>query len=300
HKVDFALELQRGPLWLRWIQRPAVVFFILFLVALAIGWPLLWSNKRSPVVADKHGIAVLPFENLSDEKANAYFADGIQDEILTRLSRIADLKVISRTSTERYKSSPASLREIAQQLGVGHVLEGSVQKAADKVRISVQLINAVNDSHVWAETYDRKLIDTFEVESDVAQKIASMLEAKLTGQEKAAIAARGTENPQAYETYLRALALNNSQSDADNVRMRDLLREAVQLDPNFASAWAWLAEMESMRYYFPEESPAQRERARSAAETPLRLPAPDGHGPRGNGLLLLLCRQELERSAALA
>jgi TolB-like protein/predicted Zn-dependent protease len=230
--------------------------------------------KSSPVVEDKHGIAVLPFENLSDEKANAYFADGIQDEILTRLSKIADLKVISRTSTQRYKSSPASLREIAQQLGVGHVLEGSVQKAADKVRISVQLINATNDSHVWAETYDRKLIDTFEVESDVAQKIASMLEAKLTGQEKAAIAARGTENPQAYETYLRALALNNSQSDADNARMRDLFREAVQLDPNFAEAWSWLTVMESLRYFFPEESPAQKERARNAAETALRL-APD-------------------------
>src|SRR5262249_25901272 len=246
-------------------------FFILVLVALAIAWPLFWSHKRPPVVEDKHGIAVLPFENLSDDKANVYFADGIQDEILMRLSKIADLKVISRTSTQRYKNSPANLREIAQQLGVGHVLEGSVQKAADRVRISVQLINAVNDSHVWAETYDRKLIDSFEVESDVAQKIASTLEAKLTGTEKAAIATRGTENPRAYETYLRALALRESQSDADGARMRDLLREAVRLDPKFASAWAWLAEMESMRYYFPEESPAQRERARSAAETALRL-----------------------------
>ena len=145
---------------------------------------------------------------------------------------------------------------------------------SDNVRISVQLINATNDSHLWAETYDRKLIDTFQVESDVAEKIAGVLEAKLTGKEKAAINARGTDNAQAYETYLRALALNNSQSDADNARMRDLFREAVRLDPNFAEAWSWLAAIESNRYFFPEESPAQKERARIAAETALHL-APD-------------------------
>ena len=215
-----------------------------------------------------------PFQSLSEEKSNAYFADGIQDEILARLSKISDLKVISRTSTQKYKSKPTNLRDIARQLGVSNILEGSVEKAADQVRITVQLINATTDAHLWGETYDRKLLDTFQVESDIAERIASTLEAKLSGKEKAAINARGTDNAQAYETYLRALALNNSQSDADNARMRDLLREAVGLDPNFAEAWSWLAAIESNRYFFPEESPAQKERARSAAETALRL-APD-------------------------
>ncbi len=126
-------------------------------------------------------IAVLPFENLSDDKSNAYFASGIQEELLTRLSKIGDLKVISRTSTEKYKAAPTSLREVAQQLGVGTVLEGSVQKAADQVCVSVQLINALNDSHLWAETYDRKIADLFQVETEIAQKIAGALEAKLSG-----------------------------------------------------------------------------------------------------------------------
>jgi eukaryotic-like serine/threonine-protein kinase len=231
-------------------------------------------EKSSEKPEPDQSIAVLPFENLSTDKDNGFFAEGIQDEILTRLSKIADLKVISRTSTQKYKSAPANLRDVAQQLGVSNILEGSVQRMADQVRISVQLINALNDSHLWAETYDRKLIDSFQVESDIAEKIASTLEAKLSGKEKAAINARGTDNAQAYETYLRAVALNNSQSDADNARMRDLLREAVRLDPNFAEAWAWLAVIESNRYFFPEESPAQKERARNAAETALRL-APD-------------------------
>lgn len=228
-------------------------------------------------------IAVLPFDNLSSDRDNAYFAEGMQDEILTRLSKIGELKVISRTSTQKYKSAPNNLREIAQQLGVANILEGSVQKAADQVRVTVQLINATNDAHLWAETYDRRLIDTFEVESDVAEKIASTLEAKLTGKEKAQISVRGTDNARAYETYLRAIALRNSQSDAEIARMRDLLREAVQLDPNFADAWAWLATMESSRYFFPEESPAQKERARNAAETALRLAPdlPDAQGSMG-------------------
>jgi len=232
------------------------------------------TAAASPNELSEKSIAVLPFDNLSRDPDNAFFAEGIQDEILARLSKISDLKVISRTSTQKYKSAPSNLREIAQQLGVANILEGSVQKAGDQVRITVQLINALNDSHLWADTYDRKMIDMFGVESDVAQKIAGSLEAKLTGKEKAAINARGTDNPQAYETFLRAMALNNSQSDADSARMRDLLREAVKLDPNFADAWAWLAAMESTRYFFPEESPAQKERAQIAAETALRL-APD-------------------------
>ncbi|MFL6583636.1 MAG: tetratricopeptide repeat protein [Chthoniobacterales bacterium] len=233
--------------------------------------------------ATEKSIAVLPFENLSRDPDNAFFADGIQDEILARLSKITDLKVISRTSTQKYRSTPSNLREIAQQLGVANILEGSVQHAADKVRVTVQLINAGTDAHLWAETYDRKLLDTFEVESDIAQKIASTLEAKLTGKERAAIAARGTDNPQAYEAYLRALALNNSQAGADSARERDLFREAVRLDPNFAEAWAWLAATEASRYFFPEENQAQKERAHTAAETAVRLApeSPDAQGSMG-------------------
>ena len=154
----------------------------------------------------KKSIAVLPFENLSEDKANAYFADGIQDEILTRLSKIADLKVISRTSTQHYKSAPENLPEIARQLGVAHILEGSVQKSGDAVRVNVQLIKAANDSHLWADTFDRKLTDIFSVESEVAKAIADQLRAKLTGQEEQVIAAKPTDNPEAYDAYLRGLA----------------------------------------------------------------------------------------------
>ena len=145
--------------------------------------------------APNKSIAVLPFENLSDDKANAYFADGIQEEILTRLSRIADLKVISRTSTQRFKSASAHLPDIAKQLGVANILEGSVRKAGDKVRVHVQLIDAENDAHLWAERYDRQLDDIFEVESDIAGKIAEALQATLTGAERRAIAARPTKAP---------------------------------------------------------------------------------------------------------
>ena len=151
-------------------------------------------------------IAVLPFENRSEDKANAYFADGIQDEILTRLSNIADLKVISRTSTQQYQSKPANLREIAKQLGVANILEGSVQKVADQVRVNVQLINAQTDSHLWADTYDRKLTDIFGVESEIAKRIAESLQAKLTGREEQALAVKPTNNPEAYDAYLRGLA----------------------------------------------------------------------------------------------
>ena len=151
-------------------------------------------------------IAVLPFENRSEEKANAYFADGIQDEIVTRLSKIADLKVISRTSTQHYQTKPRNLAQIAKQLGVANILEGSVQKAADQVRVNVQLINAQTDSHLWADTFDRKLTDIFGVESEIAKRIAESLQAKLTGREEQALAVKPTNNPEAYDAYLRGLA----------------------------------------------------------------------------------------------
>ena len=153
--------------------------------------------------APKKSIAVLPFENLSEDKANEYFADGIQEEILTRLSRVADLKVISRTSTQRYKNTAEPMAEIAKQLGVANILEGSVRKAGDRVRVHVQLIDAENDAHLWAERYDRQLDDIFAVESDIAEKIAEALQAQLTGAERRAIAARPTKNTEAHELYLK-------------------------------------------------------------------------------------------------
>src|SRR5262249_53333810 len=151
-------------------------------------------------------IAVLPFENLSSDKENAYFADGIQDEVLTRLSKIADLKVISRTSTQHYKSAPENLPEIARQLSVAHVLEGSVQKSSNAVRVNVQLIRAANDSHLWAEIYDRKLTDIFSVESEISKAIAEQLQAHLTSQDEKLISIKPTDNPEAYDAYLRGLA----------------------------------------------------------------------------------------------
>ena len=189
-------------------------------------------------------IAVLPFENRSDEKENAYFADGIEDEILTRLSNIADLKVISRTSTRQYQSKPANLREIAKQLGVANILEGSVQKAADQVRVNVQLINAQTDSHLWAETYDRKLTDIFSVESEIAKGIAESLQAKLTGREEQALAVKPTNNPEAYDAYLRGLSFEarlRSSQVGSSWEAAGFFERAVQLDPNFGLAWARLS-----------------------------------------------------------
>src|SRR5438045_896235 len=189
-----------------------------------------------PAAIPEKSIAILPFENRSEDKANAYFADGIQDEILTRLSKIADLKVISRTSTQHYKSTPENLTEIARQLGVAHILEGSVQKSGDTVRVNVQLINATNDSHLWADTYGRRLTEILSVESEVAKAIAEQLRAKLTGQEEQVIAAKPTDNPEAYDAYLRGLAYSvkpQFPSAATATGAQKYLREAVRLDPKF-------------------------------------------------------------------
>jgi TolB-like protein/Flp pilus assembly protein TadD len=191
---------------------------------------------------NEKSIAVLPFENLSEEKSNAYFADGIQDEILTRLSKIADLKVISRTSTEKYKSKPDNLREIAKQLGVSNILEGSVQKAADQVRVSVQLINATTDGHLWAEIYDRKLTDIFKVESDIAKTIAETLQAKLTGSEEHAISVKPTADAAAYQLYLKGRFFWGRRGGDNIQKAIEYFEEAIRQDPNYALAYAGLAE----------------------------------------------------------
>ena len=194
----------RGRKWVRRNPTSALLAASLIALAAVIGWNV-WKGEfiRPPVT---NGIAVLPFENLSRDPDNAYFAEGIQEEILTRLASIAALKVISRTSTQHYQGKPRNLAEIAKQLGVANILEGSVQKAADQVRVNVQLINAQTDSHLWAESYDRKLTDIFGVESEIAKGIADSLQAKLTGREEQVIAAKPTDNPEAYDAYLRGLA----------------------------------------------------------------------------------------------
>jgi TolB-like protein/Flp pilus assembly protein TadD len=198
-------------------------------------------NEPKPM-ANAKSIAVLPFDNLSDDKANAYFAEGVQEEILTRLAKVADLKVISRTSTQRFKSVPSDLREIAKQLGVVHILEGSVQKSADQVRVNIQLINAVTDAHLWADTYDRKLTDIFAVETEIAKTIAETLQAKLTREERSSIAKIPTTNPEAYQLYLQGRFFWNKRTAADLRRSIDYFNQAVVKDPNYALAYAALAQ----------------------------------------------------------
>jgi len=234
------------------------------------------ASPTAPSAIPEKSIAVLPFENLTSDKENAYFADAFQDEILARLSKIADLKVISRTSTQHYKTAPENLPEIAKQLGVAYVLEGSVQKSGDSVRVNVQLIRAADDSHRWGDVFDRKLTDIFSVESDVAKAIADRLRAKLTGPEEELIAAKPTDNPDAYDAYLRGLAYTlktGGLTPAKSLGAQKYLREAVRLDPKFAQAWALLSYVDALGYITQSLQPeaALREETRQAAETALTL-----------------------------
>ena len=268
----------------------AAVAYLFFFIA-----PALSPNEKS--------IAVLPFENLSEDKSNAYFADGIQDEILTRLSKIADLKVISRTSTQRYKKTSQKLSEIAKQLGVANLLEGSVQKTNDQVRVNVQLIRAANDSHLWAETFDRRLTDIFSVESEVAKAIADQLRAKLTGQEEEVIAARPTNDPQAYDAYLRGLAytLKTGNSPANTLGAQKYLKEAVQFDPKFALAWALLSYVDALGYVTLDSSTDRSApgRDRPGRGNGVNSSAQSRRSHTGQRLLLLRLLERLRRCGAL-
>jgi TolB-like protein/Tfp pilus assembly protein PilF len=217
-------------------------------------------------------IAVLPFDNLSRDPDNAYFAEGVQDEILTRLAKVADLKVISRTSTQHFKSAPDNLPQIAKQLGVMNILEGSVQKANDQVRVNVQLINALTDAHLWAETYDRKLTDIFAVESEISKTIADTLQAKLTGSEKISIAKVPTANTEAYELYLKGRFFWNKRTGADLKRAIDYFNQAIAKDPNYALAYAGLADSYTLLSVFSAASPQDSiPQARVAAKKALEL-----------------------------
>lgn len=222
----------------------------------------------------RRGVAVLPFENLSEDKANAYFADGMQDEIITRLAKIGELKVISRSSTQRYRSKGENVTEIARQLGVAHVVEGSVQKIGDRVRINIQLIEAQTDDHLWAELYDRNLTDIFSVQSELATAIAQKLQAKLTGREREAVTEKPTDNLAAYDAYLRGIDFYSRPGAApENERQAAaLFEEAVRLDPKFAQAWAALARAHAARYFLQfDATPARKEAARTATEMAARL-----------------------------
>jgi eukaryotic-like serine/threonine-protein kinase len=247
---------------------------------------------------NEKSIAVLPFENRSEDKSNAYFTDGVQDEILTRLSKIGDLKVISRTSTQRYKNTSQNLSEIANQLGVANLLLGSVQKTNDQVRVNVQLIRAANDSHLWAETFDHKLTDIFSVETEVAKAIADQLRAKLTGREEQVIAAKPTDNPQAYDAYLRGLAysLKTLNTTANSLGAQKYLREAVRLDPKFALSWALLSSVEARGYITLTLQPtvALREDVRQAAETALTLQPNLGEAVWAKGYYHYACLKDYD------
>jgi serine/threonine protein kinase/Tfp pilus assembly protein PilF len=277
-------------------RRAVLVGAALTVVTAAIALGTWMYQRTRPFIPMERSIAVLPFENLSSDKENAYFAEGIQDEILTRLSKIADLKVISRTSTQNYKSAPKNLRDIAKQLGVAHVLEGSVQKSADAVRVNVQLIKAANDSHLWSDTFDRKLTDIFSVESEVAKTIADQLRAKLTGQEEQVIAAKPTDNPQAYDAYLRGLAytLKTGFTPANSLSAQKYLKEAVRLDPKFALGWALLSYVDASGYLTQSLQPtvALREEARQAAETALTLQPNLGEAVFAKGFYHYACLKD--------
>jgi TolB-like protein/Flp pilus assembly protein TadD len=238
----------------RGAQRVTRMELLILALLFGVGGGILWRFARAspasavkaaavPEVAiSKKSIAVLPFENLSDDKANAYFAEGVQDEILIRLAKIADLKVISRTSTQHFKSSPENLPEIARQLGVAYILEGSVQKSNDQVRVNVQLINAATDAHLWAETFDRNLNDIFVVESEIAKTIADTLRVKLTGSEKIQLAKKPTTNQEAYELYLKGRFFWNKRTAADLRKSIEYFNQAIVKDPDFALAYAMLAQ----------------------------------------------------------
>ncbi len=259
----------------------------------------LTAPKTSSALATpEKSIAVLPFENLSRDPDNAYFTDGIQDEILARLGKVADLKVISRTSTQRFKSAPGDLRQIAQQLDVAHVLEGSVQKSGDKVRVNVQLIRAADDSHLWAEIYDRRLTDVFAVESEIAQKITTTLQATLTGSEQRAIAVRPTDDTEAHQLYLKGRFFWNKRTAADLQKAADYFQQAIDKDPQYALAYVGLADSYMLFSAFSVgDSKGAFELAKKAALRAIELD--DSLGEAHTSLAQLLATYEFNFPASI-
>ena len=258
-------------------KKHAWIYVVVIGAAISIGLFFLGrysaGNKAaSPAGISNKSIAVLPFDNLSRDPDNAYFAEGVQDEILTRLAKVADLKVISRTSTQHFKSTPDNLPQIAKQLGVAHILEGSVQKSGEQVRVNVQLINALTDAHLWGDTYDRKLTDIFAVESEIAKTIAETLQARLTGSEKTLITKTPTVNPEAYELYLKGRFFWNKRTGADLLKSIDYFKQAVEKDQKYALAYAGLADAYVLLPPYGAASPSESfPQAEAAARKALEL-----------------------------
>ncbi len=253
------------------LRRNLLVLVAAGVLVSAIAGFFLLLPRASAHKIDK-SIAVLPFENLSDEKENAYFADGIQDDVLTNLSKIGDLKVISRTSVMPYRGKASNVREIGKALGVATILEGSVRRIGNRVRVNVQLINAENDQHIWAEDYDRDLTDVFAIQTDLAKKIVGELQAKLSPAEQARIERKPTENGEAYLAFVQAHNLSCAFEDFDKLKQGEqLYARAIELDPKFALALAWYSQLESWILHTFERTPQRREKARALADQALEL-----------------------------
>jgi TolB-like protein/Tfp pilus assembly protein PilF len=301
--TDAARHHSRGGVWIAVVVIAAALSIGLFF----LGRYTAFRKQTESAELPQKSIAVLPFENLSRDPDNAYFADGIQEEILTRLAKIADLKVISRTSTQQFQSKPANLSIIAKQLGVANILQGSVQRSSDQVRVNVQLIKAATDAHLWAETFDRKLTDVFAVETDIAKTIADTLHAKLTGSEERAIAIRPTQNPKAYELYLRGRFFWNKRTAADLKKSIDYFNQAIEEDPNYALAYAGLADAWSVLPVFGGGAPKDcGPRAEAAARRAIQLDETLAEPHASLGLLLSIYYfdffssiRELERAIQL-
>ena len=275
-------RLKRARIEVRRRRRNAYLFAGAGLAALLIAGFFLLPRASARKV-DK-SIAVLPFENLSDDKENTYFADGVQDDVLTNLSKIGDLKVISRTSVMRYRGQAPNLREIGKALGVSNILEGSVRRSGNKVRVNVQLIDANTDEHIWANDYDGDVTDVFAIQSDLAQKIAEALQAKLSVGEKSQMTRKPTENGEAYLAFVQAHDLSCAFEDFDKLKQGEQLFErAIDLDPNFALAIARYSQLESWIVHTFDPTPARREKARTLAERALQLQPdlPEAHLARG-------------------
>ncbi len=289
--------------WLYVVVIGAVVSIGLFFLG---RYSALTPRQSEAATVSNKSIAVLPFDNLSRDPDNAYFAEGVQDEILTRLAKIADLKVISRTSTQHFKSAPENLPQIAKQLGVTNILEGSVQKSNDQVRVNVQLINALTDAHLWADTYDRKLTDIFAVESEIAKTIAETLQAKLTGSEKSSIAKTPTANPEAYELYLRGKFFAEKRTGADLRKSIEYYDQSIAKDPNYPLAYVGVADSHLLLTVYGALSPKEAASpARAALKKALELDDSLAQAHASSGLLATLeldlhrAITELERAIQL-
>jgi serine/threonine protein kinase/Tfp pilus assembly protein PilF len=293
--MEFKAELERStaaPSWLRWTRSPAVLVLVLLVAALALALPFFWRRNPPRSSIPEKSIAVLPFENFSDNKENSYFAAGIQDDVLTSLAQIHDLKVISRMSVMAYqKRGERNMREISQTLGVANVLEGSVRRTGNRVLVNVQLIDARNDRHIWAERYDRAVADSIGLQGELATQIAAALKAKLAPQEKARLDARPTANAEAYTLYLTALGRERSTSSwvEDKIAAEQLYMQATALDPGFALAYARASLLNSeIPSVMPPDHGALKAKARAQAEEALRLSPTLGEAHMAFGLCLYL------------